>query len=149
MMHCARCGSDRTTIPANVDCPRCGTPGHFVSHGPPLPATLPPTHGGAPYWPPPPTPVQPRPFKIAFGVAFCLLSLWLMFSWLPSKKPLSDAEAVVYVTREVARGNVGAIDEWRLNPKIYPWAYLIAAAIGVWGVSGIVRGATYRPSPRR
>lgn len=72
-----------------------------------------------------------------------------MFSWLPSKRPLTEAEAVAYVAREVARGNVEVASEWRLNPKVYAWGYLIAAGIGVLGVAGIVRGATYRPKPRR
>lgn len=32
---------------------------------------------------------------------------------------------------------------------VYPWAYVIAGLIGLWGVTGVVRDASYRPPVRR
>jgi hypothetical protein len=94
-------------------------------------------------------PVQPRPLAISFGIALIAFSLWLVFSWIPSKRPLTDAEAAVYVARAAVDGNISALREWRLKPTIYPWAYVIAILVGIWGVSGTVRGATHRPRRRR
>lgn len=94
-------------------------------------------------------PIQPRPFRIAFGVAMCLVSGWLLLGWIPSKKPMDEAETAAYVLREASRGNLGIASEWRLKPKAYVWANILAAGLGIWGLSGVIRGATYRPKARR
>jgi hypothetical protein len=78
-----------------------------------------------------------------------VLSLWLVFSFIPSKRPLSEVEAAVYVARAALDGDVEKINEWRFKPNVYPWAYVIGALIGMWGVSMTVRGATHRPRHRR
>jgi hypothetical protein len=90
-------------------------------------------------------PVTPKPFSVAVGVALVVLAAWLLFSWIPGKKPLSEAEAVAFL----AAG--GSPSEWRLAPGIYPWAYVIAALVGLAGITRVVHGLTYRkplPKPR-
>lgn len=162
MRYCPQCGVDRSSLHPNASCLACGAAGAApaqvpveVQAEPPLQRQVhpapPPFHYPATPSPPhmPLAPIQPRPFKIAFGVAFCVLSCWLLFSWIPSKRPMTEVEATAYVAQQLARGNVGALNEWRLNPTVYPWAYVVAALIGVWGVSGVVRGATYRPKSRK
>lgn len=93
-------------------------------------------------------PVQPQPFKIALGVGLCVLSLWLLFSWLPSKRPMTETEAAAYVADKLAKRDLSVTREWRLRPNIYPYAYVVAAGLGLWGVTGIVRGASHRPRRR-
>lgn len=66
-------------------------------------------------------PVQPRPVTVACGLALTVFSLWLLFGFLP-----------------------GAA--WHASP----WAYVVAAALGILGVASAIEGATYRPpAPRR
>jgi hypothetical protein len=89
--------------------------------------------------------VQPRPFTIAGGIALAMVSLWLIFSFIPSKRPMSEAEQVVYLARAALDGDVAALEGWRLTPAFYPVAFVIAALIGVVGVASIVGGATHRP----
>lgn len=157
MQFCPKCGVNRADVAALARCPRCGGPGAnalaelATGAGVPAPpsVSIPPMMypplGPSWYPPPPVAPIQPRPFKIAFGVARTLLAAWLMLSWLPSKRPMSEAEQVTYAAAQLARGNIDVVNEWRLKPKAYVYGYLIAAGLGIWGVAGIVRGATYRP----
>jgi hypothetical protein len=77
-----------------------------------------------------------------------VFSAWLLFSFIPSKKPLSEVEALAYVTQGAAQGDLSRAGEWRLKPNVYPWAYVIAVLIGVWGITKVVNGATHRERPK-
>lgn len=150
MIFCPHCGTDRRTVAPIAPCPACGGAGVAESGpaplGPPAtPTTAPPARVEAER----PPPVTPSASKIAWGIVLAVLSAWLVFSWIPSKRPLSAAEALAYIAEGAAHGDVSRASEWRFNRKVYPWAYVVAILIGVAGIKQVVDGATYRPKARR
>jgi hypothetical protein len=104
-----------------------------------IPNASPPLPGAPTY-----IPVAPKPFSIAVGIALVGLSIWLIASWIPAHKPMSQVEAAAYVARCAVRGR-NCLDHWMLNPKLYPWAYVIAGLLGFAGVARFFRGARGAP----
>jgi hypothetical protein len=64
-------------------------------------------------------PVEPSATQITIGIGLCALSIWLMVSRFPERR-------------------------FMIDPKIYPWAFVIAGLIFLAGVHQVVRGATHR-----
>lgn len=94
-------------------------------------------------------PVEPRAFSIVIGLALAGLGAWLIASWIPDHRPMSESEQVAFGIRCAkdavyeARG-LDCLDHKMLNPQIYLWAYAVAALIGLVGFKQIIDGATYR-----
>lgn len=88
-------------------------------------------------------PVEPKVGSIVFGLLLVGLAAWLLFAWLPAHKPWTEAEGVG-VARDVLRGRVERLDEWRLKPGPYYLAIGVSILFAVWGLSRIVHGATHR-----
>jgi hypothetical protein len=83
--------------------------------------------------------------SIVFGALLLGLGLWLLIEWLPAHRPFTEAEALA-IGRDVALGKVERLDEWRLKPGPYYAAIAVAIIFAAWGLSRILRGATYRPA---
>lgn len=91
-------------------------------------------------------PITPKPGSVAVGIALTVLSAWLLFSWIPSKRPYNDDE-VAAITEAARRGVT--TPGWRLNHDFYPWAYVVATLFGLAGISRAVHGLTYRKPVRQ
>lgn len=93
-------------------------------------------------------PVEPRALSIAIGLALVGLAIWLIASWIPDHRPMSQSEQVAFGLRCAKHAfetlDPACVGHRMLNPEIYPWAYLIAALIGLVGLKQIIDGATYR-----
>jgi hypothetical protein len=135
LMACPECHrdcSDRASA-----CPHCGYP--FAARA--AATTNAPNqleHGTASLGP-----IEPHAIQIAVGVALVVLSAWMIGSWLPAHKPMTDVGAAMNV-----------VDGWRnwedrmghrvIKESWYPWLYILAAGIGLTGIVQVVRGATFR-----
>lgn len=82
--------------------------------------------------------------QIVAGLGFILLAGWLLMSWIPSKRPLSELEQIELVTRAVSDFELSRLEEWRLSPKGYRYATFGAIFVGLLGLASVVQGATWR-----
>jgi hypothetical protein len=93
-------------------------------------------------------PIEPRALSIAIGLALGGLAIWLITSWIPAHRPMSESEQLAFGIRCAKHAfetlDADCTDHHMLNPEIYPWAYLVAALIGLVGLKQIIDGATYR-----
>lgn len=104
MSFCPSCGVDRGAAAPSRPCAACGAAAWVPGAAPSVSASQ---------------PIRPRPGSIAFGLAMTVLSVWLLFMWIPSKRPLDPAETVAYAARATAQGDLSWTSEWRLKPDVY------------------------------
>jgi DNA-directed RNA polymerase subunit RPC12/RpoP len=120
--------------------------------GPPRPATEPPTGPRPPARPigvhripgtPVRIPISPRPARIVLGLALTGFAAWLLFAFLPDRRPLDDRE-VAELSRSLPAREVKALVAARLDHEF--WVAGIAGSIALlcFGLFIAVHGAVYR-----
>ncbi len=91
---------------------------------------------------------MPKTGSIVFGVLLVGVALWALLSWLPAHKPWTDGDLLRLAGDAVFGLQVERLNEWRLKPGPYYWGPGFAILFGLWGLSRIVYGASYRPRIR-
>lgn len=126
--------------PVAAFCPHCGAYRHEGPCPPPASAPFAPAPSA------PRNPLEPAVGQILFGVALLALGLWLMSSWLPPHRPMSSAQAALYLL-EGAQQFESRLDHWFFaSARIYYGAQLISGLLALLGLGQVIRGATRRRS---
>jgi hypothetical protein len=92
-------------------------------------------------------PVEPRVGQIVFGVLLLILGGWLLSSWLPAHRPMSDVQQLAYVVDGV-RNLEDRTDHWMLKEPPYLALQCVAVLLVLAGIEQVITGALYRAHKR-
>ena len=71
--------------------------------------------------------IEPHVGRIVFGLLWVGVGLWLLLSWLPSHRPMTAAEQIIYVA-EGARQFEDRTSHQMIDSALYPFANVIAGS---------------------
>lgn len=87
-------------------------------------------------------PITPKPGRIVLGILLTVLGIWMLVSFLPEHRPISDEEVARAIANRSLEG-VGSLS-WRLKPNAYNLGYVLALVFVAGGLGEVVSGMVAR-----